>query len=112
MNSGGMYTANLNVDEIQMPDASYQGAQQYARTKREQVSLNAMWAAKIAHDGCVFHALQPGWVATPGIKEALSRFSKVLGPRRLLRSELNGAVTLVCLSAADSVLKRSDFFWH
>ena len=112
MNSGGMYTANLDVDELQMPDASYQGAQQYARAKRAQVSLNAMWAAKVAHDACVFHALHSGWVATPGIREALPRFSKVLGPRRLLRSGLNSAVTLVCLSAADSVLERSDFFWH
>ena len=112
MSSGGMYTATLDVDGLQMPDASYQGAQQYARAKRAQVSLNATWAAKVAHDKCVFHALHPGWVATPGINEALPRFSKLLGPLGLLRSGLNGADTLVWLSAADSVLKRSGFFWH
>ena len=80
MSSGGMYTATLDVDGLQMPDASYQGAQQYARAKRAQVSLNTMWAAKVAHDECVFHALHPGWVATPGISEALPRFSRLLGP--------------------------------
>ena len=112
MSSGGMYTATLDVDGLQMPDASYQGAQQYARAKRAQVSLNTMWAAKVAHDECVFHALHPGWVATPGISEALPRFSRLLGPLGLLRSGLNGADTLVWLSAADSVLKRSGFFWH
>ena len=75
-----MYTATLDVDGLQMPDTSYQGAQQYARAKRAQVSLNATWATKVAHDECVFHALHPGWVATPGISEALPKFSRLLGP--------------------------------
>ena len=112
MSSGGMYTATLDVDGLQMPDTSYQGAQQYARAKRAQVSLNATWATKVAHDECVFHALHPGWVATPGISEALPKFSRLLGPLGLLRSGLNGADTLVWLSAEDSVLERSGFFWH
>ena len=112
MSSGGMYTEKLDVDGLQMPDDSYQGAQQYARAKRAQVSLNEMWAAKVAHDECVFHALHPGWVATPGISEALPRFSRVLGPLGLLRSRLNGADTLVWLTADESVLEHSGFFWH
>jgi len=107
-----MYTERLDVDELEMSDDTYQGAKQYARAKRAQVSLNTEWASKVSKSECVFHALHPGWVATPGVSEALPGFSKLLGPLRLLRSPLNGADTLVWLSADDSVLKSSGQFWH
>lgn len=112
MSSGGMYTEKLDVDGLEMPDDSYQGAKQYARAKRAQVSLNEMWAAKVPRDVCVFHALHPGWVATPGVSEALPGFSRILGPLGLLRSPMNGADTMVWLTADDSVLERSGLFWH
>lgn len=112
MSSGGMYTEKLDVDGLEMPDDIYNGAQQYARAKRAQVSLNAMWAARVAKHECVFHSLHPGWVATPGITEALPGFSKILGPLRLLRSPLNGADTMVWMTADDSLLESSGLFWH
>jgi len=76
------------------------------------VSLNAMWAARVEQHECVFHSLHPGWVATPGITEALPGFSKILGPLRLLRSPLNGADTMVWMTADDSLLESSGLFWH
>jgi len=112
MSSGGMYTEPLTVDGLQMPDADYQGAKQYARAKRAQVTLNELWADRIPASGTVFHALHPGWVDTPGINDALPGFSKVLGPLRLLRSAREGADTLVWLSAAEQPLHSSGDFWH
>ncbi len=112
MSSGGMYTEPLTVDGLCMPDATYQGAQQYARAKRAQVVLNELWAERISATQCVFHALHPGWVATPGITEALPGFSRILGPLGLLRSPREGADTMVWLSADAEPEKDTGKFWH
>jgi len=112
MSSGGMYTEALNVQQLQMSDANYQGARQYARAKRAQVVLNEIWAEKVPSDQVVFHALHPGWVNTPGITDALPGFSRVLNPLGLLRSADEGADTMIWLSADDEALLASGLFWH
>ena len=112
MSSGGMYTQALTVDKLEMSDANYQGAKQYARAKRAQVILNEMWAARIDPADCVFHALHPGWVKTPGITEALPGFSRLLSPLGLLRTAREGADTLIWLSSDDTVAHCSGHFWH
>jgi NAD(P)-dependent dehydrogenase (short-subunit alcohol dehydrogenase family) len=112
MSSGGMYTQALNMDELEMSDEKYQGSIQYARAKRAQVVLNELWAARIRASEIVFHSLHPGWVNTPGIAEALPRFSTILGPAGLLRSPRDGADTLVWLSAHPVPGTVSGKFWH
>lgn len=112
MSSGGMYTEPLNASRLEMRDANYQGASQYARAKRAQVVLNEMWAERVPAEHVVFHALHPGWVRTPGITEALPGFSKVLGPLGLLRTPDEGADTLLWLSADACAQKTSGGFWH
>jgi len=112
MSSGGMYTQGLTVDDLQMSDASYQGAKQYARAKRAQVVLNELWAAKIDSTHIVFHALHPGWVNTPGITEALPGFSRLLSPLGLLRTPVEGADTMVWLSVDEEAANCSGAFWH
>ena len=110
MSSGGMYTAGLTVGNLQMPAESYKGAEQYARAKRAQVTLNEMWAERYGHLGIHFHALHPGWADTPGVDDALPLFSKVLGP--LLRTPEEGADTLVWLAADDAAVESNGLFWH
>lgn len=112
MSSGGMYTAGLTVESLQMEEHNYQGAQQYARAKRAQVVLNEIWAEKIDANQIVFHALHPGWVNTPGINEALPGFSRILSPLGLLRTPREGADTLVWLSAEPQIGRCSGKFWH
>ena len=110
MSSGGMYTAGLTVTKLQMDPEAYRGAEQYARAKRAQVTLNEMWAERTAGSGIRFHALHPGWADTPGIAESLPRFQKMVGP--LLRSPAQGADTLVWLAADDGVpLESNGRFW-
>lgn len=110
MSSGGMYTAGLTVSKLQMDEASYKGAEQYARAKRAQVTLNERWAEEVPAAEVVFHAMHPGWADTPGVVEALPTFRKVVGP--LLRSPLQGADTLVWLAADDGApLDSSGDFW-
>ena len=110
MSSGGMYTAGLTVTKLQMDPEAYRGAEQYARAKRAQVTLNEMWAERTAGSGIRFHALHPGWAYTPGIAESLPRFQKMVGP--LLRSPAQGVDTLVWLAADDGLpLESNGRFW-
>ena len=45
MSSGGMYAERLDVDDLEMGPADYDGVRAYARAKRAQVELTAEWAA-------------------------------------------------------------------
>jgi NAD(P)-dependent dehydrogenase (short-subunit alcohol dehydrogenase family) len=107
--SGGMYTAALDVDHLEMTDDEYRGAEQYARAKRAQVTLNRLWAARSDPQEVVFHAMHPGWVDTPGLETALPRFRQVVGP--LLRTPAQGADTLVWLATADEPVRSTGRFW-
>ncbi len=110
MSSGGMYAAGLTVDHLQMSDADYRGSEQYARAKRAQVSLNEMWAQRVARTAVVFPALHPGWADTPGVEASLPQFRRLMKP--LLRTPAEGADTLVWLAADDGEpLRTSGDFW-
>lgn len=110
MSSGGMYTAPLTVDDLQMDAEQYGGSEQYARAKRAQVTLNEMWAEQVPASEVVFHALHPGWADTPGVEASLPTFRKVVGP--LLRSSEQGADTMVWLAADDGEpVSTSGEFW-
>ena len=109
MSSGGMYAAGLTVRRLEMSPDEYGGSDQYARAKRAQVTLNEMWAERVAPSEVVFHALHPGWADTPGVESSLPRFHKVIGP--ILRSVDEGIDTLVWLAADDEPAETSGAFW-
>jgi NAD(P)-dependent dehydrogenase (short-subunit alcohol dehydrogenase family) len=110
MSSGGLYATGLTVDDLEMTDADYKGAEQYARAKRAQVTLNEMWAQRFTGSGVSFHAVHPGWADTPGVAESLPTFRRVVGP--LLRTPAQGADTLVWLAADDGEpIATSGRFW-
>lgn len=109
MSSGGMYTAGLTVDQLEMPADDYKGTEQYARAKRAQVTLNEMWAERCGDRGVSFHAMHPGWADTPGVEAALPGFRKVMGP--LLRDADQGADTMVWLAGDDEPLAHNGGFW-
>ena len=110
MSSGGMYTAPLTVDHLQMDAEHYKGTQQYALAKRAQVTLNELWAERFPGRNVVFHALHPGWADTPGVAASLPGFRKVMGP--LLRDADQGSDTLTWLVADDAEpLATTGAFW-
>ena len=109
MSSGGMYATGLTVSGLEMPADRYDGTEQYARAKRAQVTLNEMWAERCGDRGITFHALHPGWAATPGVDAGLPTFAKVMGP--FLRTPEQGADTLVWLAADDAPLESNGRFW-
>jgi dehydrogenase/reductase SDR family protein 12 len=110
MSSGGMYTADLTVDDLQMTPDLYNGTKQYALAKRAQVTLNEMWAQRVDQRSVVFHSMHPGWADTPGVEESLPTFRKIVGP--LLRDTDAGADTMVWLASDDDVpLSSTGGFW-
>jgi len=109
MSSGGMYASPLRVKDVQMGH-DYKGSEQYARAKRAQVTLNEMWAEKFPMRDVVFHAMHPGWADTPGVRDSLPTFRKIVGP--LLRSPQQGADTMVWLALDDGEpLGTTGKFW-
>ena len=110
MSSGGMYSASLDVDHLEMDAHHYNGTEQYARAKRAQVTLNELWAERLADRNVVCHAVHPGWADTPGVERSLPRFRTIVGP--LLRTPEQGANTLVWLAAdPGEPLATSGRFW-
>jgi len=108
MASGGMYTERLDVRRVESPE-DYAPAKAYARAKRAQVVLAQELAHRIPASEVSFHAMHPGWAATPGVERSLPGFNVVMGP--LLRSPEQGADTAVWLAASPEVAERSGEFW-
>jgi NAD(P)-dependent dehydrogenase (short-subunit alcohol dehydrogenase family) len=110
VSSGGMYTAKLDVEDLQTERRDYDGPDAYARTKRAEVILTEQWADRLRGTGVVAHAMHPGWADTPGVESSLPRFHRLTRP--LLRSPEQGADTIVWLGAADEPAASSGGFWH
>ncbi len=110
VSSGGLYSEPLDPDRLELDAAHYDGTKAYARAKRAQVTLSAMWAERLRATGVVVHAMHPGWADTPGVARSLPTFRRVVG--RLLRTPAEGADTLIWLASDDGVpLAGTGQFW-
>jgi NAD(P)-dependent dehydrogenase (short-subunit alcohol dehydrogenase family) len=107
--SGGMYLQRLHLDDLDMEREPYRGTIAYARAKRAQVVLSEHWARRTKPDRIVFHAMHPGWAATPGIDASLPGFSRLIGPR--LRTSLEGADTIAWLAMSPDATRVTGRFW-
>ena len=110
VSSGGMYTARLRAGDLELRREPYDGSRAYAHTKRIEVILTRLWAEHHGSDGFLFHSMHPGWVATPGLRQSLPRFERLMRP--LLRSPREGADTIVWLATAPLPLSSGGAFWH
>jgi dehydrogenase/reductase SDR family member 12 len=110
VSSGGMYTQRIRVDDLQTEHQTFNGPTVYARTKRAEVILTEMWADRLARTGIAVHAMHPGWADTAGVRSSLPRFYRFTRP--LLRTDAQGADTIVWLAAADEPAASSGGFWH
>jgi dehydrogenase/reductase SDR family member 12 len=108
--SGGMYTARIDVDDLQLERHDFDGARFYAHTKRAEVILSEEWGKRLAGDGITVHSTHPGWVATDGVKSSLPRFNQLMGP--LLRDPEAGADTIVWLAGSPEAARSTGEFWH
>jgi dehydrogenase/reductase SDR family member 12 len=110
VSSGGMYAQRIDVDDLQSERGQFRGPAVYARTKRAQVILTELWAARLEGAGVVAQAMHPGWVDTPGLEHALPGFRSAV--RGLLRTPAQGADTIVWLGTARAPGEHSGAFWH
>ncbi len=109
VSSGGMYLRRLDVDDLQTRERSFDGTDAYSRSKRAEVVLAERWAEELAGTGVVVHSMHPGWADTPGIKQSIPGFQRVMGP--LLRTPEQGADTIVWLAAAPEAARTTGRFW-
>jgi NAD(P)-dependent dehydrogenase (short-subunit alcohol dehydrogenase family) len=109
VSSGGMYTERLDVADLEMDPAGYDGRVAYARAKRAQVALTHEWASRVPSREVRFHSMHPGWVDTPGLAAGMPAFRRVMRP--LLRTPEQGADTVVWLASVEDELPNGSF-WH
>ncbi|MEZ6187902.1 MAG: SDR family NAD(P)-dependent oxidoreductase [Planctomycetota bacterium] len=109
VSSGGMYTTGLSLDDVDWTERPYDGVKAYAQTKRMQVVLAELFAARWGSEGPAVHAMHPGWAATPGVERSLPGFYRRLAGR--LRTPAQGADTIVWLAAADAPATCSGELW-
>ncbi|MGE0057169.1 MAG: SDR family NAD(P)-dependent oxidoreductase [Dehalococcoidia bacterium] len=110
VSSGGMYTARIDLDDLQLEHRKFRGAAFYAHTKRAEVILSEEWGRRLAADRITVHSMHPGWVATAGVAASLPGFNRVMGP--LLRDPSAGADTIVWLAGSPEAAKSTGQFWH
>jgi NAD(P)-dependent dehydrogenase (short-subunit alcohol dehydrogenase family) len=72
--------------------------------------LTKMWADQLAGTGVTVNATHPGWVDTPGVRTSLPGFYRITRP--LLRTEEQGADTVIWLAASREGGERSGLLWH
>lgn len=109
VSSGGMYAQRFALAALETPPDHYDGVRTYAQVKRAQLVLTHAWAHHVDRSDVVFHAMHPGWTATPGLASSLPRFYRVARP--WLRTPAQGADTLVWLTGAREPLGTSGDFW-
>ena len=96
--SGGMYAEPLDLDWLASPGPGYDGVKAYAKVKRAQVALVERWAPELALRGVTMTVMHPGWVDTPGLRQSLPTFRRIVGP--LLRTTPEGVDTVAWLATA------------
>lgn len=117
VSSGGMYPVPLRDTDFEYERGDYSGLTAYARTKRMQVVVAEQLAERITGDhspvteaGPVVHSMHPGWADTPGVTDSIPGFARIMGP--ILRTDTDGADTIVWLCAAPEAARSTGLFWH
>jgi NAD(P)-dependent dehydrogenase (short-subunit alcohol dehydrogenase family) len=108
VSSGGMLTRKLDLTDWRWTKRAYDGVLAYAQTKRMQVVLAELWAARLAGTSVTVSAMHPGWADTPAVASSLPRFHTVM--RQALRTPAEGADTVVWLAASPAA-RTTGRFW-
>jgi len=101
VSSGGMYLQKLSPTPLVQVLDPFDGEQSYAQQKRQQVVLTDEWGKQ--HKDIHFSSMHPGWADTPAVRTAMPDFHAKMAGK--LRTEPEGADTIVWLAASDAALK-------
>ncbi|MBA4286058.1 MAG: retinol dehydrogenase [Xanthomonadaceae bacterium] len=102
--SGGLYLQGLALDDLDYQRGDYDGSKAYARAKRGLLALTRLWAED--EPRIAWHAMHPGWAATPGVAKSLPGFDRRMQP--FLRTPRQGADTMVWLASHPAVAAHGD----
>lgn len=94
VSSGGMYLQKLDLSDLLFKKRSYNKYTGYANAKRAQVILSELFSQK--YPQYLFSSMHPGWVDTPGVRNSMPLFKKLLNKR--LRTAQEGADTILWLA--------------
>ncbi len=104
--SGGMYLKDFNPKEF-FDKELYDKVNIYANVKRAQVEYLPTCAKDFPY--CSVTAMHPGWVSTPGLTDALTKFSDKLGDN--LRIPQQGADTIIWLLGTHKEIKSGSLYF-
>ncbi|KAF7709781.1 dehydrogenase/reductase SDR family member 12 [Silurus meridionalis] len=102
VSSGGMLVQKLNLDDLQFEKGTFDGTMAYAQNKRQQVIMTEVWARQ--HKEIHFSSMHPGWADTPAVRSSMPDFYAKMKDK--LRTEAQGADTVVWLALADAAVKH------
>ena len=109
VSSGGMYAQRFDVARLEMDALSYDGVKAYSKSKRAQVVMTHELARRMESTNVSAHSMHPGWVDTPGVRDSLPTFNRVMG--RALRTPDQGIDTVLWLATCESLTPASGAFW-
>lgn len=107
VSSGGMLLTKLSLPVLQGQVEKFDGVVAYAQTKRAEVILSELWAAR--QPEVTFASMHPGWADTPGVSGSLPTFYDMMKER--LRTAAQGADTVTWLAVAPRLGSTSGLFW-
>jgi NAD(P)-dependent dehydrogenase (short-subunit alcohol dehydrogenase family) len=107
VSSGGMLLTKLSLPVLQGQVEKFDGVVAYAQTKRAEVIVSELWAAR--QPEVTFASMHPGWADTPGVSGSLPRFYDLMKGR--LRTAAQGADTVTWLAVAPRLASTSGLFW-
>ena len=108
VSSGGMYIKKLDLDSLFINKA-YKDVVTYANVKRAQITLVEELSIQDGWKNVKILSMHPGWVATPGLKDALPMFFSFMKNR--LRDLKEGADTILWLLLTEENLKSGGFYF-
>ncbi len=106
VSSGGMYLKNLDLNVIFLND-KYDKVATYANVKRMQVTY--LKDLKHEFSDLDIVGMHPGWVDTPGLREAITDFFEKM--KNVLRSPHEGADTIVWLLLTKKYIRSGGFYF-
>lgn len=105
--SGGMYLTPLDLYDLPFARGRYDGAVAYGRAKRALALIGTQRAGDWPQ--LAVHAVHPGWADTPGVRNALPGFRRVMRP--FLRDAFQGADGIVWLALAANAATTRRGVW-
>ena len=107
--SGGMYLVKYRSNLLKGSLESYDKVAVYANAKRAQLIVNDFISQKYKDLEISFSVMHPGWVDTPGVRDAIPGFWNFTKNR--LRSLDEGADTILWLLLTQNEIPSGEFWF-